>query len=181
MDETNEDVTLDTTNEDEVTTEDTEVVDEEKETLRQQNKELFARAKKAEGFVLENGEWVKKPEKKSEKEKKETKSDDGLSQKDLYALMNAHVPEDDIDQVADYAKLKGITVSEALKTSFVKSLLSDSEEMRKSAEVTTVGTRRAPTGKISDEAFLKKIETDGVPEAGTPEAERLFEIRHRKN
>lgn len=180
MDETNEDVTLDTTNEEEVTESDsTEEVDEEKETLKKQNKELFARAKKAEGFVLENGEWVKK---KAVVEKKESQKDDGLSQKDLYALMKANVPEDDIDQVADYAKLKGISVSEALKTSFVKALLSDAEEVRKSAEVTTTGTRRAPTGKMSDEAFLKKIQTDGAPEPGSPEAERLFELRrNRKN
>lgn len=181
MDESNENVNLDTQNEETESTveeqeETHEEVDEEKQRLIEENKKLFARAKKAEGFELVDGEWVKKSKQRQEVEPK--KND--LSTTDLYALMNAKVPESDIDQVRDYAQLKGISVSEALKTTFVKSLLSESEEIRRSAEVTTTGNRRAPTGKMSDEAFLKKIAVDGPPEPGTPEAERLFEIRHQK-
>ena len=38
----------------------TELTVEDYKALEQKNKELFARAKKAEGFELQNGKWVKK-------------------------------------------------------------------------------------------------------------------------
>ena len=175
MPDDEKDVTIDTPNDEEVTTEETtEEVDEEKETLREENKKLFARAKKAEGFVLENGEWVKKP-KVERQEPQEERS--GLSDKDLLFLARTDIHEDNLDELKDWAKFKKISMSEAYQQ--LKPKFDTDAEIRKSAEVTTTGSRRAPTGKISDEAFLKKMQNE-IPEPGSADAERLFEIRHRK-
>lgn len=76
-----------------------------------------------------------------------------LSTKDLYALMDAKVPQDDIDEVRDYAKLKNMSISEALKSSFVKTLLSEKAEQRNVAQAANTGTTRR-SSKMSDEALL---------------------------
>lgn len=174
MDETKDDVTLDTPNEETTTEETTEEVDQEKEQLKEENKKLFARAKKAEGFELVNGEWIKKPKTETREEPRQ----EGLSDKDLLFLARTDIHEDNLDELKDWARFKKIPLSEAYKQ--LKPKFDTDAEIRRSAEVTTTGSRRAPTGKISDEAFLKKMQEE-IPEPGSADAERLFELRHKKN
>lgn len=123
---------------------------------------------------------------KAEKELKDLKAKQapiqeersGMSDKDLLFLARTDIHEDNLDELKDWAKFKKISMSEAYTQ--LKPKFDTDAEIRKSAEVTTTGSRRAPTGKISDEAFLKKMQSE-IPEPGSADAERLFEIRHRKN
>lgn len=110
--------------------------------------------------------------------KKEPEVKDDLGSKDLYALIEAKVPQEDIDEIVEYAKFKKISVAEALKLSVVKTTLEEKAELRKSADVTN--TRKTPPipNKLSDDAIVKDaFEKDKIPEAGSKEAEQLFWAR----
>ena len=134
----------------EETTDDTQVDDVE--ALKETNRQLFARAKKAEGFVLEDGKWVKKPKEVKAEIKPEVKEVGGLTPKDTIALITAKVTEEeDISEVENWAKFRGISVSEALKTPVIKTLLAERAEERKTAEATsTKATRRGANAPSED-------------------------------
>jgi hypothetical protein len=125
--------------------------DEEKIALREQNKKLFERAKKAEAEAKELKTKVKAPAQAEAPSEKQ----DGLSSMDTIALIGAKVTEkEDIDEVVDYARLKGISVEEALKTNVVKTILKDKAEQRASAEATNTGPARRGSAKMTDEQIL---------------------------
>lgn len=139
---------------------------EDLEALKEQNKKLYARAKKAEGFVLEEGQWVKKPkvEKPAEKPvEKPAETAQGLSEKDLFALVKADVAEDDIDEVKGYASYKKISVAEALKDKTLKGILSDRSEERRSAQVANTRSARG-SSKVSGETLISKAKQGDLPD-----------------
>lgn len=121
--------------------------------LESTNRQLFARAKKAEGFVLKDGKWVK-PEAINKDENKGTNSNNssqesGISQSDLITIIKANVPEEDISEVTDYAKMKGITIKEALNSPIIRETLKINAENRAAADASHTGAQRrtsAPTG-----------------------------------
>jgi hypothetical protein len=128
-------------NEDETTEEESEEEESDKE------EKLTALEKKVKELEAQKKHWKEKAVKKEA-----PKSDEGLSQKDLYALMNHGVHEDDIDEVVAFAKLKNIPVKDALQSNIVKSILKEKEEVRKSAEVTNTKTsRKSPQEKDADQ------------------------------
>jgi multidrug efflux pump subunit AcrB len=90
-------------NENDNSTNDTSDVDntEDVEALKEQNKKLFARAKKAEGFILVNGEWIKKPQPKEVKQevKEQETAKESYSLSDIRALND--VPDEDVAVVVD--------------------------------------------------------------------------------
>ena len=107
------------------------------------------------------------------------KDEDSLSTKDIYAFMEAKVPQDDIDDVVDYAKMKGISIGDALKSSVVKAVLADKQETRKTAEATQTRSTRATT-KIDGNTILQNAREkgeDALPTAGSSEAEDMFWAR----
>lgn len=79
-----------------------------------------------------------------------------LSTVDLMALVNHKVNEEDIPEVENYARFKGISIAEALKTTVVKSLLSEKEEMRKTASATNVKNSRVAVNKVNPSDLLDK-------------------------
>lgn len=105
-------------------------------------------------------------------EKLEDKKD--LSTKDIIAITNAKLYEDDIDDVVEYAKFKNITVAEALKSQVVKATLAEKAEIRKTAEATSTTVTRKGTTQISGRDILNKANKGEFPEKGSPEAEALF-------
>lgn len=125
--------------------------DDENLKLKKANSKLFARAKKAEGFEKnESGEWVKKPAKKATTQKAPE-----LTAMDTIALVGAEVTNpDDIYEVMDFAKLKNITVSEALKSTVVKAILADKSEGRKTADATSTKSGKRGSTKPSDDQVL---------------------------
>jgi len=104
----------------------------------------------------------------AEVKKKETvvpSNESELTPKDIYALMNAKVEEEDIEQVADYAKFKKISIAEALKSTVVKSMLEESTEHRITAQATQIRGGTRGVAKVSGDDLLSKAEKTGeVPE-----------------
>lgn len=107
------------------------------------------------------------------KEIKEVKPSD-LSLKDQYALLEAKVNLEDLDEVMDYAKLKSISIAAALKTPVIKAILSEREEERTSAKVANTAQVKRGAAKVSDETLLQRAERNELEE---DEIERLVEAR----
>ena len=127
--------------------------------------------------------WRKKattPEEiKKEVAKPEVKQEvkaDSLSQTDLIALMKADIAEEDIQEIVDYAKLKGITVSAALKSSVVKTILTEKSEERKTANASNTSKAKGSASKLSDDALLENARK-GVMPTTDEEMERLIKVR----
>lgn len=118
------------------------------------------RAEKAE----EELRGFKKTEEKSEEKVTPTPKNEGnLSQTDLLAIVKADVHEDDIDEVVDYARLKGISVKEALKTSIVRTILSERAEERTTAEATATETKRS-TQRVPKSQVLENARQGNLPD-----------------
>jgi hypothetical protein len=98
------------------------------------------------------------------------------STKDLLALMEAKVSDEDIEEVEDYAKYKGISISEALKSSTVKTLLAERREKRDVANATNTGSARRSPSKQSDDVLISKASKGEMPESSEDIA-RLIRAR----
>jgi hypothetical protein len=130
------------------------------------------RAEKAEAKLKEKGgEETPKNEPKAE-----AKGD--LSQKDLIVLIKADVTEEeDIQEVVDFAKLKNISVAEALKSSVIRTVLSEKKEERQTAEVTATGNKRGGTTAASGKDLLRKAESKGELPDTDEGIDKLLEAR----
>ncbi len=137
-------------------------------------KELADAKAKAEQIAKDQKLRAEKAEKAHKGGQDNEPKEQGLSTKDTIALMNAKVHEDDIDDVLDYAKYKGISVAEALKSSVIKASLAEKEEFRKTALATTTGTKRQGTVKIDPQTLISDLKAGKVPAKGSKEAEELF-------
>jgi hypothetical protein len=157
-----------------------EELKEQNKKLIEQNKQLFVRTKKAEGFVLVGDKWVKPPkeEKKPEATADQKKEDENLSQSDVITIIRNNIPDEDIPDIVEYAKLKNISISEALKTNVVKSILADKAEARKVAEGTATGATRRGSGKMSDDSLLENANNGKLPESDD-DIKRLVELRRK--
>jgi len=100
-----------------------------------------------------------------------------LSSKDIYALMGANVPEQDIEKVQEIAKLKGISVSEAIKLPLTKQILSDELEQRNTANASNTGSSKRGSGKVSDEILLANASKGTLP-GNDADLQRLINARH---
>lgn len=157
----------------------------EPDTTSEFIEEVQEKLAKAEELALNQKIRAEKAERlaKSLKEKKDEEKPEAkaptageLSSKDLYALMEAHVPQEDIDEVREYAQLKKISIAEALKTSIVKSILSEKAEQRKSAEASNTGGSKRSSGKVTDEVLLAKAAKGEMPDSDE-EIQRLYKLR----
>lgn len=88
-----------------------------------------------------------------------------LSVKDIAALVKNNVAEDDYEEVFDYARLKKISVSEALKSPIIQAILKEREEARKSAALAAIGDKTQRPSTPSPSELLRKAEIHGeLPE-----------------
>lgn len=166
---TAEEVVLETTENVDVTTEETnETIDWE------------ARAMKAEELANNQKIRAEKAEKLAKTTKVETKQDSQVSTKDLYALTKANISEDDINEVEEYAKYKKISISEALKSSTLKAILAEKEENRTTANASSVGNTKRASSKISDESLIEKASRGEFPESDA-DLQRLIKARKGLN
>lgn len=144
------------------------------------NKQTFARLKKAEGFELKDGKWIKPEANEGKKPEATASSKDKLTNVDVIAIIKANVPEDDIDDVVEYAQLKQIPISEALKSTIVKTILADKAEQRKTAEGTNTNGGKRGNAKLSDEALLENASKGIMPESAD-DINRLTVLQRLKN
>lgn len=145
----NENEIIDSTNDNEVEDIDLELEDNEAE------EETITIPKKKWTEALAKQEHWKKKANTSKPEVPATQSEHAISFKDSFALAKANVEEDDIEEIADYAKMKKISITEALKTNFVKNLLSEKTEYKKSQEASTTTNAKRGTPKITDDVILE--------------------------
>lgn len=130
------------------------------------NAQLYARTKKAEGFELVEGKWVKPKADEPKKKSDDTKtSDSNLTAEDVYVLIQAGVPKEDITEVQEYAALKKIPISEALNAPIVKTILADKAEARKVANGTNTGAAKRGNGKLSDDTLIQNAAKGEMPES----------------
>jgi len=160
-------------------TEHNQAVADYKEKIGSTNKQLFERVKKAEGFEFKDGKWVKPNKSSEETEQKPNNSETQISQTDFYALIKADVPEEDFSDVVDYAKLKNISIAEALKSTIVKSVLAEKKEVRNVAEGTHTGGGTRGSGKMSDEKLMENASKGIMPESDE-DMSRLVSLRRGK-
>lgn len=150
------------------------------EKLKEQNKKLFERAKKAEGFVQDkDGNWVKKEPKKPASPKQEKKEAE-LSAKDAIVLMKAEVDNDeDIDEVVRYAKFENISIAKALESNVIKNILAERKEERKTAEATHTGGGKKGATEVSGEDLLANANKGDYPDDPTKLAEAAMEEKYK--
>jgi hypothetical protein len=172
MDETNQDGSevLETTEADTDAAETTDADAEPKVELSQKElDDLKAKAAKADELEKKNKQLFERAK------KQDKKAPDEVSQKDMLYLAKADIHEDDMDEVLDLARLKGISVKDA--HAYLKPMLDVRTEERRSAAATQT---RSPRGaqQASGEQLLATAETTGeIPdtEAGM---QQLFRARH---
>lgn len=64
--------------------------------------------------------------------------------------------DDELQEIKDFADVKKISLSEAIKSPVIKRLIEDSKEIKRSKEITSTDNRRVGSNKISDEQLLAK-------------------------
>jgi len=133
--------------------------------------------KKAEEVAKNQKIRAEKAERKPKPEKEQTE----ITSLDTIALINAKVTvKEDIDEVLDYAKHKGISVSEALNTNVVKTILAQQAEFRAVAEATNTGTARRGTAQVSNETVLANAAQGKLPDDPSSLAEaRMAQMKNK--
>jgi len=151
--------------------------EEEAEVLKQKNQELYEQLKKAKGFIRDKtGKWVKK---EAPVPPKEVEGTGDISKTELYSLVKANVPDEDVDEVVIYARSHKISVTEALKKDEVKAILKVKNEHRKTAEAANTGSSRSGKLKVSDDTLEANASKGNLPtdDAGI---ERLANLKAGK-
>jgi hypothetical protein len=87
---------------------------------------------------------------------------DGLSLKDIRALQD--VADEDVEEVTEFAKFKGISITEAKKTSVIQNLLKTKAEERRTAEASNTTVTRKSSRKDSSEEILSNFSKGQVSE-----------------
>lgn len=160
-----------------ITNKRTEIANQEFKSLSEKAQEADKQKELANNYKIraEKAELeIKKGKKPADAGGEDSKKESDLTPTDLYALMNAKVPEEDVEEVTKAAKLLGKTVSEALKDNVVKSILSRRVEERETANVANTGNTRRTNPAISGQKLLEDLSKGEVPKPGSKEAETLF-------
>jgi len=142
---------------------DVDALKEENVKLKKTNQGLYEESQKAKGFVRgSDGKWVKPAPKETKEESTETKSET-MSLKDIRALQDVH--DEDVDELIEYAKFKGVSVAEVKKNPVIQAHLRTKEEERKTAAATNTGAGGRATSKITGDTLLERaINENVVPE-----------------
>lgn len=139
-------------------------------------KERLAKAEQLANNYKIRAEKAEKKAKEPEEKVQVVKKDSDLSTMDIIALSKANLEQEDMAEVLEYAKFKGITVAEALKSPVVKATIQENVEMRNTAQATNTGGARRQTGKVSDETLLSNAKKGIMPDSDE-EMERLVKAR----
>lgn len=64
--------------------------------------------------------------------------------------------DEELQEIEEFASIKKITLSEAVKSPVVKRIIEDAKEIKRSRELTSTGNSRVGSAKISDTQLLAK-------------------------
>lgn|SRR3972149_2377938 len=162
----NENENLDSENE-ETDKQELETTEEEIDTseviaLKEKNRQLFARAKKAEGFELKDGKWVKPEPKPEAKTPEKSNEDFGLLEK-TYLRAAGIAEEDEVELAKKLKKETGKDLDALIDSNYFKSELENLRTTK--ANIKATDGVRGGRGETTDkpEHWIAK----GVPP--TPE------------
>ncbi len=140
-----------------------ETVEQKAERLEGLNKQLFERAKKAEGFEKVEGQWVKKaPQPQPEIRQEVPKQEVSLSPKDSVMLAKS-VDAEDIDEVLEFATYKKLSVTDALNSPTLKTILKERQEERQTAQATRINAPSRTSPRDNAESLLQAASQGQVP------------------
>lgn len=165
-----QDTEIDTELDLDIETEDDEV---DYKTEAEKAKELAnnykIRAEKAESKLKQG---IKTPE-----VKQGSKSD--LSTMEAMLIMKADIDIQDVDAVTKFAKMEGMSISEALKSDELKAIINVRNEKRNVAEASHSGTSRRSSPKVSDDSLLANASKGILPDTDE-DFHRLQELRSKR-
>lgn len=144
------------------------------EVLKQKNQELYEQLKKAKGFIRDQktGHWVKKEQPRPQ----EVTGTGDITKTELYSLVKANVPDEDVNEVVIYARSHNISVTDALKTAEVKAILGVKQDYRKSAEAASIHSSRYGASEISNEVLINNALKGSMPD-NEEDINRLIKAR----
>ena len=141
-------------------------LEEQSEDLNLEEEEsvddLKARLKKAEEIEENQRIRAEKAEKARKMAPKETTKQNDMSLKDIRALQDVH--DDDVDDILDYAKYKGVSPAEAKKMPAMQAILKAKDEERRVAMATNTNSGKRGTAQLSDERVLQDFRQGNVSE-----------------
>jgi len=152
---------------------DVDALKEKFEKISEQNKQLFARAKKAEGFELKDGEWVKppkvekpkevKPKVENEPDKEPSKSDElGYGEKAFlktYSIQGS----DELALVKSFQSRTGDDLDTIVSDDIFLGKLQSLRDARESANAVPKGkSRSGQTGVTDVDLAVAKFKEDGT-------------------
>ena len=172
----NENENLDSTNEEQGDVEfneedDVDALKEKLEKVSEQNKQLFNRAKKAEGFEFKDDKWVKseapKEQKKPEVETKESKEPSQSNELDYGQLALLRTEgikgSGEIALFKEIMKDTGKELLDVIDSNYFKSRLSDFRQTQESANAVPKGKNRSgQTGETDADTAVAKYKEDGT-------------------
>jgi len=152
------------------------------ETVEESVDDLKARLAKAEETARNQKIRAEKAEKlaKPQTQAKPDAPKVNMSTRDYIALVNAKINEEDITEVEEYARFKNVSIADALKSSVVKTLIAEKEEMRKTANAANVNNVRRGASKISDDVLLAKASKGEMLDDVDALAKARFEAKKKK-
>ena len=121
--------------------------------VEETNRQLFERAKKAEGFVKVDGKWVKapKPEEAVATTQKLEATAGELTETQLdYLDVKGITDDEDIALIQSVMNRTGLTVRKALTDTYVQSTLKENQDARAAKNATPTSTRR--TGQSENDS-----------------------------
>ena len=179
--EENEKVNENTPNEEETVEEFDDSQEEEIEETTPEEPEESESSEEIIARLEKENKTLKIQKAKAREKAPATKTIDGeIPQSDLIAILKADVSQEDIPEVIDYAKLKGISVAKALETGVVKAILKESAEKRKVANATNTGKARPSSSKLSDTELLSNSKKGLLPESDI-DMQRLVKLQQQKD
>ena len=126
------------------------------------------RAEKAEGKL-----------KSTKIESRPTNANSELSTMDIIAFTKSSVDMSDIESVTKFARMEGISISEALESDELKAMLDVKKEKRNVAQASHTGTARRSNLKLSDDVILRNAQKGSMPDSDE-DFEKLFNLKLAK-
>lgn len=165
MDENEQDVTPEVTEQEEVVEEqvDVEAMKAELEKAKEIAENQRIRAEKAEAKA----------------KAQPTQERTGLNAGDMMAIKNANITEKDMDLVEKFARDNSLSLRESLQHPHVKAILAYEEELRTSAVASNVENVRRGAVKVTDETLINNANSGKLP-TNDDEIEALISARLKR-
>lgn len=133
------------------------------------------RDKRIKTLEAQKEHWRQKAEKANKAPVPQATND--ITTVDMYSLLEAKVPQEDISEIKEFATLKRVSISEALKSPVVKALLQEKAEQRNVANATYTGNARRTIQTVSEEVLMANASKGKLPDN---DADLLRLVKARK-